>query len=148
MAISTFNARNRLSAQTDVIQKPEFDAKLKGISDRVTTNKTKHLLVENKLKKIKALDLSYFGGKNYFEGNDGAQNLLVFQVKEKYFEDKYDSKSYSIRKWKSKGLSNKSLSISGTLGKVNDIKMSKLIRPGYIIYNHKRSFFVQKLKML
>ena len=51
MAASTFNAR--LAAQTDLIRKPEFDFKLKGISDRVTKNKTKHLLVENELKKIK-----------------------------------------------------------------------------------------------
>ena len=51
MAPSTFNAR--LAAQTDLIRKPEFDAKLKGVSERVTKNMTKHLLVEDKLKKIK-----------------------------------------------------------------------------------------------
>ena len=50
MAARTFNAR--LAAQTDLIRKPEFDFKLKGISDRVTKNKTKYLLVENELKKI------------------------------------------------------------------------------------------------
>ena len=66
-------------------------------------NFTKHLLVENALKKLKTLGLSYFGGKNYFQGNDGAQNSLVFQVKEQYFEDSYGSKSSSIRTWKSKG---------------------------------------------
>ena len=49
MASSTFNSR--LAAQTDLIRKPEFDFKLKGISDRVTKNKTKYLLVENELKK-------------------------------------------------------------------------------------------------
>ena len=48
MAASTFNTR--LAAQTDLIRKSEFDAKLKGISDRVTKNKTKHLIVENELK--------------------------------------------------------------------------------------------------
>ena len=47
MAASTFNAR--LAAQTDLIRNPEFDAKLKDISDRVTKNKTQHLLVENEL---------------------------------------------------------------------------------------------------
>ena len=36
MAVNTFNAR--LAAQTDLIRKTEFDAKLKGISDRVTEN--------------------------------------------------------------------------------------------------------------
>ena len=39
-------------------KKTDFDAKLKGISDRVTLNKSKHLLVENELKKLKTLDLS------------------------------------------------------------------------------------------
>ena len=83
MAASTFNAR--LAAQTDLIIKREFDIKLKGISDRVTKNKTKHLLVENELKKLKTLGLSYFGGKNNFEDNDGAQkciskNTLIYQM--------------------------------------------------------------------
>ena len=41
MATSTFNAR--LAVETDLIRKPEFDAKLKGISDRVNT---KHLLIK------------------------------------------------------------------------------------------------------
>ena len=72
MAASTFNAR--LAAQTDLIRKPEVDFELKGISGRVTKNKTKHLLVENGLKKLKTLGLSCFGGKDYFEGNDGTQN--------------------------------------------------------------------------
>ena len=48
MAASVFNAR--LAAQTDLIKKTEFDAGLKKISDRVTSNKSKHLLVENELK--------------------------------------------------------------------------------------------------
>ena len=48
MSASVFNAR--LAAQTDLIRKPENDFKLKGISDRVTLNKSKHLLVENELK--------------------------------------------------------------------------------------------------
>ena len=48
LAASVFNTR--LAAQTDLIKKTEFDAKLKGISDRVTKNKTKQLLVQNELK--------------------------------------------------------------------------------------------------
>ena len=43
LAATAFNAR--LAAQTDLIRKPEFNFKLKSISDRVTKNKTKHLLV-------------------------------------------------------------------------------------------------------
>ena len=48
MAASTFNAR--LATQTDLIRKPEFDEKLKCISDRVTLNQSKHLFAENELK--------------------------------------------------------------------------------------------------
>ena len=43
----------RLAAQTGLIRKPDFDFSLKKISDRVTKNKAKHLLVENELKNIK-----------------------------------------------------------------------------------------------
>ena len=45
------------AAQTDLIRKPEFDLKLKSTSDRVSKNKTKHLLVENELKCYKNLML-------------------------------------------------------------------------------------------
>ena len=51
LAADVYNAR--LATQTDLIRKPEFDFKLKGTSDRVTRNKTKHLLVEIELKKLK-----------------------------------------------------------------------------------------------
>ena len=54
------------------------------------------------------------------------------------------SDSASIGIWKSKGLSNQSLSLSGTLGTLNDIKTSKPIRPADVIFNHKESFFIQK----
>ena len=39
----------RLAAQTDLIGKPDYDSKLKSISERVTKNKIKYLLVENEL---------------------------------------------------------------------------------------------------
>ena len=49
LAADAFNAK--LAAQADLIRKPEFDFKLNSISDRVTSNKSKHLLVEDELKK-------------------------------------------------------------------------------------------------
>ena len=55
MVAHVFKAR--LAAQTDLIRKPDFDFKLKGISDRVTKNKNKYLLVENDLKNYKNLML-------------------------------------------------------------------------------------------
>ena len=48
LAADVFNAR--LAAKTDLIRKPESDFRLKSISDKVTKNETKHLLVENELK--------------------------------------------------------------------------------------------------
>ena len=80
MAASIFDA------ETDLMRKPEFDAKLKSISDRVTLSKSKRLLVENELKKLEKFDAAYFRGKNYFDGNDGTQNYLVFQPMYKYFK--------------------------------------------------------------
>ena len=128
MAISTFNAR--LAAQTDLIKKTEFDVKLMGISDRFTKNKTKHLLAENELKKLKTLDLSYFWD-SYFEGNDGAQNALVFQTIQKHFNL---SSVNQISKWKSKELSNQHLDTVGTLG---DVVLSKPIKPMHAIFKGK-----------
>ena len=55
MAANFFN--RRLAAQTGLIRKPDFDSKLKGISNRVTKNKTKYVLVENELKNYKTLML-------------------------------------------------------------------------------------------
>ena len=51
---------------------------------RILSNKTKHSLIVNKLKKIKSFDLGYFIGKSYFD-EDGAQTYLVFQSTLKYF---------------------------------------------------------------
>ena len=44
MAETVFNAR---LSQANVITKTDFDAKLSGINRKITSNKTKHLIVEN-----------------------------------------------------------------------------------------------------
>ena len=64
LAPRVFNAR---LAQADLVTKTYFDAKLKKISGRVISNKSKHLLVETELKKLEKIDATYFRGKNYFE---------------------------------------------------------------------------------
>ena len=76
---------NKIPNVISQVTKTDFDTKLKAISDRVTENKSKHLLVENELKKLKTFDLSYFRGKNYFE-DSGALIYLVFQPIDKYFK--------------------------------------------------------------
>ena len=58
------------------------------------------------MKKLKTFDSSYFRGKNYF-GEDGTQNYLVFQSFAKYFI--VITNTEYISAWKSKGLSNRSI---------------------------------------
>ena len=53
MAASVFNAR---LSQTNLITKTDFDAKLSSLNRKITSNKSKHLLVANELKKLKTFD--------------------------------------------------------------------------------------------
>ena len=70
LAADVFNAR---LAQANLITKTDFDAKLSSLNRKITQNKSKHLLVENELNKLKTFDSSYFIGKSHFE-EDGTQN--------------------------------------------------------------------------
>ena len=69
---------NLTLAQANLITKTDLNAKLSGLNQKITSNESKHLLVENELKNIKTFDSSYFIGKSHFE-EDGTQNYLVFQ---------------------------------------------------------------------
>ena len=106
--LTTENFKARL-AKSDLVTKTDFDTKLQDINERITSNKTKHLLVENELKKLKTFDLSYFKGKGHFK-EDGAQNYLVFQPIYRYFKRVagVGSGNY-IHFWKSKGLSDETI---------------------------------------
>ena len=75
LAADVFNVR---LAQANLITKTDFDAKLSNLNRKITQNKSKHLLVENELSKLKTFDSGYFIGKSYF-GEDGTQNYFVFQ---------------------------------------------------------------------
>ena len=72
-------------AQANLITKTDFDAKLSSLNRKITANKSKNLLVENELKKLKTFDSSYFIGKSHFE-EDGVQIYLVFQPINRYFK--------------------------------------------------------------
>ena len=87
--------------------KTDFDAKLSSLNRKITQNKTKHLLVENELNKLKIFDLSYYNGKSYFE-EDGKANYLTFQPLNKYFKVGDGNPDYALS-WMSKGLSNESM---------------------------------------
>ena len=79
---------------------------MSNLNRKITTNKTKHLLVENELNKLKTFDSGYFIGKSHF-GEDGTQNYLVFQPMYRYF--KMITNTDYISSWKSKGLSDESI---------------------------------------
>ena len=88
----------------NLITKTDFDGNLSSLNRKITSNKSKHLLVENKLKNLKTFDSSYFRGKNYFE-EYGTQNYLVFQPMYKYLNLIVNVSNVDyIYYWKSKGL--------------------------------------------
>ena len=122
MAASVFNAR---LAQPNLITKTDFNVKLSSLNRKITVNKSKPLLVENELKKLKTFDSSYFRGKSHF-GKDGAQNYLVFQPMYRYFKVIAGvGNGTHIYYWKSKGLSDE---------EINSIKMSNYRVIPYLVY--------------
>ena len=75
--INTFAASvfNSGLAQTNLITKTDFDAKMSSLNRKFTANKSKYLLVENELKKLRLFNWEYLTGKIPFE----KCNYLVFQ---------------------------------------------------------------------
>ena len=103
LAADVFNAR---IAQAKLITKTESDSKLSNLNRKITSNKTKHLLVENELNKLKTFVFGYFIGKSHCD-EDGTQNYLVLQPLNKYF--KLITNTLSILSSQSKGLSNENI---------------------------------------
>ena len=102
LAADVFNPR---LAQSKLITKTDFDAKLSRFNTKITKNKSKHLLVENEWKKLNTFDSSYFIGQSHFE-KDGTQNYLVFQPMYRYLKRIAGvGNSNYIYYWQSKGLS-------------------------------------------
>ena len=138
---------NKIPDVSSLITKTDFDSKLKAISDRATKNKSKHLLVEDKLKKLKTFDTDYFVSKNYFERDYGTQNVLVFQVKEKYFKREVSIGNghyvYKYDIWKSKGSSDQSLHYS-----IKSAVTTKLIRPTHVVLGTDEYFFQDSSKVI
>ena len=117
---------NKIPDVISLVPKTDFDLKLKSISDRVTKNKTKDLLLDNELKKLKTFDTDYFAGGNYFEGDEEAQNTLVFQVKSIYFGHETTS-TIHYSTWSSKDISDQSLYYT------KSAITAKLIRPTHVV---------------
>ena len=90
-------------ARANLIAKTDFDTKLISLNSKINSNKTKHVLFENELKKLQTFDSIHFIGKNYFE-EDGTENYLEFQLMHKYFKKISDTNR--ISEWKSNCLMN------------------------------------------
>ena len=102
LAASVFNAT---LSQANVTTTTNFDAKLSRLNKKITSKKSKHLLVENELKNLKTFASSYFIDKSHFE-EDGTSNCLVFQPMYRYFKrDAGVGNDNYIYYWQSKGLS-------------------------------------------
>ena len=84
---------------------------MSNLNRKITKNKADHLLVQSKLNKLKTFDSSYFIGKSRFE-EDGTQNYLVFQPVSRHL--KIIANTKFISSWKSKGLSNKTITLYAT----------------------------------
>ena len=99
-----------------MITKTDFDAKLLSLNRRITSNRTRHLVIKNELKKLKTFELIYFRGKSHF-GDDGAQNYLVPRTVCRYFKT-VSANDSAIVSWKSKGLSDESIKPPITSNKI------------------------------
>ena len=75
-----FNAK---LAQINLVTKTYFNNRMTSINRKTVLNKTKNLVIEKELKKLKAFDLSYFRGKNHFD-EDSTQNWFIFQPMGRY----------------------------------------------------------------
>ena len=73
LAAYVFNGR---LVQVNLKAKTNFDAKWSSLNKKITSSKSKHLLVENELKKLKTFDSSYFISKSHFE-EDGTKLFSI-----------------------------------------------------------------------
>ena len=82
LAADVFNERLK---QADLVKNTDFDDNLKSLNQKIKLNKTRHLVGENELKKLKTFDSIYFTGKSHLEEED-TQNYLVFHQIKRYFK--------------------------------------------------------------
>ena len=58
--------------------KTNFDNKLRSFNRRITSNKTKHLVVQKNLNSLITNDYNFFLLKHYFTSKDESQNTFVY----------------------------------------------------------------------
>ena len=121
LAGEVFNAR---LVQANLVTKTDLDSKLSSLNKKITSNKTKHFLIQN--------DLSYFHGKNYFD-EDGNQNYYIFQPISKYLKTAHVNDINYILSWKSRGL--------------NDEKIESIKTNNYSLILHMDTYGMSKIRI-
>ena len=104
--VSSLGTKTALTAVQNKIPSVSNLVNLSSLNGKVTANKTKNLLIENELNKLKTFAWSYFIGNSHFE-EDSTQNYLVFQPINRYF--KVIPNIDQVSSCKSKGLSAESI---------------------------------------
>ena len=90
---------------------------MRRLGQKVDSNKTKHLLVENEIYKLKRTSKVYKAVKDLLEEN-GVQNYSVFQLMGKYLEAP-NNKNY-VLEWKHKAVSDKSIKPPTTINNIRN----------------------------
>ena len=121
---------NKIPDITSLITKTDFDAKLKNISDRVTNNKSKDLLLDNELKKLQTLVGS--SAKIKFDEVQKENSLnrgFFYYLQQSYLV--YDCKMCSFQFTAGKISTWKSTGIFNYLGNsnINAVRDSKSVLP-------------------
>ena len=98
------------------------------MNKKVTSIKTKHLLVENELKDLQIFDSSLFVGQSYIS-NDGTQLYLIFPPIYKTIKAFSDLRD-TISEWESKGLSNENI--------MSPYTKSKSLSPKLVWYSSRK----------
>ena len=101
--------------QADLVTKIDFDDKLKSFNQKNNSNKTKHLLVEKEINRLKKISKEYIAVK-YLSEENGIQNYLVFQLMSKYLKVP-NNKNY-VLECKSKGISAESVKTPATVNNI------------------------------
>ena len=84
------------------MNKTDFDNELTSLNRRSTSNKTKRLEVQKKLKILITKYYNFFFGRIYFTSNDGSQNTFVYQTTFDALELKKDKGADYVLSWKLK----------------------------------------------
>ena len=110
--------------QADLVNKTDFENKLRSFNRRITSNKTKDLEVQKKLNSLIIKDYNFFLDRIYFTSNEGSQNTFFYQPTLDTLELKKDKGTDYVLSWKSRGVFNSKLKpLYSTF--LNSIKLSE-----------------------